>query len=65
MGCVKDNVMTIFEKTTTMDYSVPKRVINVYVGGRKPRKRNIQKQFEENITENIRNIFKLNEKITG
>ena len=48
-----------------MDYSVPKRVTNVYGGGRKPRKRNIQKQFEENITENIRNIFKLNEKMTG
>ena len=42
---------------------MPKRVKNVYDGGRKPRKWNIQKLSKENITENIRNIFRLNKKM--
>ena len=60
MSCVKVKVMTIFKTNTTKDYSKPTRVKNVYGGGRKSRKANMQKHYEDNITQNIRNIFKLN-----
>ena len=47
--------MNLFE---TKNYSKPKPVKNVH-GVRKPRKLKIQKQSEDKIIDNIRNIFRL------
>ena len=58
MGGVKDQIMSLFK---TKDYSRPKRVKNVYGGGKKPSEiqKQIQKQSEENIIKSIRNLLKL------
>ena len=40
--------MTTFKTNKTKDYSKPKRVKNMYGGGRKLRKLNIQKQPKDN-----------------
>ena len=56
MSDVKDQIMSLFK---TKDYIEAKLVKTVYGGGKKPSKLKIQKQSEDNIIKNIRNLFKL------
>ena len=60
VGSVKDQIMSLFK---TKDYSKLNNVKNVYLSGKKPNKLKIQTEYEgDNITKNIRIIFKLNKK---
>ena len=56
MGGVKDQIMSCFK---VQDYSQPKHVKTVPGGGKKPSKLKIQKQSDDKIIKNIRNLFKL------
>ena len=57
MGGFKGKIMSLFK---TQAYSKPKRAKTVYRSRKKPSKLITQKQpEEENITKNIRNLFKL------
>ena len=56
VGGVKNRIMILCK---TKDYSQPKLVKTVYEDGKKPIKLKIQKQSENNIIKNIRNLFKL------
>ena len=59
---VKDKTLGLFKTNATKDYIKPKRVKNVYHGGKKPRKLKIKKQSEDNIIKSIRNLFRLEKK---
>ena len=59
MGGVHDKITSLLKTNTTDDYSNPTGVKNAYGGGTKPRKLKIQKQSEDNIFNNIRNLFRL------
>ena len=65
VGGAKEKIMSLFKKNITNDYSKPKLIINVYGGGKKPRKLKMQKNSEDNIIKNIRNIFRLEKENTG
>ena len=65
MDDVKANIMSFFKIKTTKDYSKPTRVENVHECGKKPTKLKLQKQFEDNIIKNIRNIFRLKKENTA
>ena len=46
----------VFKTNTTKNYK-PKRASNVYEGGKKPRKPNIEKQSENNVNKYVKKIF--------
>ena len=56
MAGVKDQIMSIFK---TEGYSKSKYVKTVYGSGKKPNKLKIQKQPQDNVIKNKRNLFKL------
>ena len=57
IGGIKDQIMNLFTKTKA--YSKTKLVKTVYRSGKKISKSKIQKQNEDNIIKNIRNLFKI------
>ena len=61
---VKDKILSLFKTNTTTDQSKQICVKNVYGSGKKPRKIKIQKHTDNNMSRNIRNLFRLNKNET-
>ena len=57
MGCAKDKIISLFKSNTAINSSKSMRLKNSYGGGKKLIK--LKKEFEDNITENIRNLLTL------
>ena len=57
---VKDKILSLFKINTTTDGSKQICVKNIYGSGKKLRKLKIQNYTEDNMSGNIRNLFRLN-----
>ena len=50
--------MSLFKRNAAKDQCKPARIKNIHGGGKKPRKLKMQKQSEDKIIINKRNLFK-------
>ena len=62
---VKTKLWVFLKKAEPKSYSKPTSLNNVHVGKKEPRKLKLKKKSEDNIINDVRNLFRLKKNISG